>query len=151
MYWCIKFKLYEGVRYSRFFAKANKVSMETKVQLFIQSHFKDFVIYLKHQKKKNDHVITADDHMQSYCDFMGEFEGNGLLMDNILLIDNLLLMFGKLKIEKSENEFEYYHSCFSFSSSNQSLGMLLNVMDLNRNDFWNLQELNLEGIVCQDF
>ena len=147
----IKFNLYEGVKHSRFFAKTNKLSIETSVQLFIQSHFKDFVIYLKHQKKTNYHVITADDQMQTYCDFMGDFEGNSLLMDNILLIDNSLLMFGKLKIGKSENEFEYYHSCFTFNSCNHSFRMLLEVMDLNRNDYWNLQELNLEGIVCQDF
>ncbi|MCK6612043.1 MAG: hypothetical protein L6Q78_13500 [Bacteroidia bacterium] len=142
-YSTLRFIQRNGEEHNTMFSSKGKRNFTTTSRLFIQREFFDYVLYLDHPQKNEYYTISIDDQIDSFQTFLSDFKGNAIHLEHTLLISGMILIFCRVKIGLTDDEFDFYHCCLSFKSSNLSFQKISEHFLINQPDYWNLQEVEI--------
>jgi hypothetical protein len=145
-YRTLKFNKYNNEEHLSLYADKKKRNFSSSASLAIMSEVLDYIICFDSQYiNKVTHIISGDEQTKDYSGFYRDSKGNAFYIENVLLMEDLILIFGRVKIDFSKNEYDYYKCCFSFKSTNSSFEMISQFLNINHQSYWNLQEIVLEN------
>ncbi|MCG9881248.1 MAG: hypothetical protein MH472_11680 [Bacteroidia bacterium] len=148
-YKTLKFMEYKNEVHISVYTDNKKMNFSSPVSFVVMHRYMDYFISFDSQNKMSTHVLNTDDQMEDYGSFYGDFKGNAFYIENVLLFNGLILIFGRVKIDFSVDEYDYYKCCLSFKSSNLSFVNLSQHLNIYLQSYWNLQEVAFDGFEAQ--
>jgi hypothetical protein len=130
--------------------KTKKPSFKIKAGIFIQNHCVDYLMEFYFKEGKDVRFVNSDEQSESYIDFIANFEGNGIFIENMMLANDKIFILVNLKVKGRGGDYDFYKTMISFPASNAHFNKLCEVCNLDRNDYWNFQAFSLAVMLTEE-